>query len=242
MNTKSQYSPPLNWGKDPVSQFIDTSEKNAHASFVKMPREFKRIVFFDELFRLGIDCSSHSKLWFQNFFFLKSHSAYLGAARLSSSAETSELPMVLRGALEWSLYGHFFQYHQDLAETWLNLGELHKKDPAVVYKFSRKRLLKCLQEKSPALGQKAEKLYSYLIESGAHPNELSLSSSISIDQTQSNVSIKNVYLSSNPKIIKMGLLTTAKVGYCCLKIWELLLKERFEIIGISVRLDNCEIK
>ena len=242
MSNKSQYSPPPNWGKDPVSKFIETSEKNTHASFVNMSREFELIVFFDELFRLGIDCASQSKLWFQNFFFLKSHSAYLGAARLAASGETSELPMVLRGSIEWSLYGHFFQYHQDLAETWLNLGKLRKEDPDVVYKFSRKRLLKSLQDKSSILGQKTEKLYSYLIESGAHPNELSLSSSMSINQIKNNFSIENIYLSSNPDMIKTALLTTGKVGYCCLRIWEFLLKERFEITGITERLDNCEIK
>lgn len=241
MKNETQYNPPVNWGKDPVSQFIDSSEKNAHATFANMPKEFNLIVSCDELFRLGIECSSHSKHWFENFFFLKSHSAFLCGARLSMSAETSELPMVLRGSLEWSLYGHFFHNHQDLAETWLNLRELREKDPNVVYKFSRKRLLKCLQDKSSILGEKAEKLYDYLIEAGAHPNELSLSSTTNMEKINTNVFIKNFYLSSSPDGIKYALSNTYHVGYCCLRIWELLLKERFEIMGISQKLDKLGI-
>ena len=242
MINDENYHPPPNWGKDQVSKFFEIAEKNSQATFIKMSPDYQRIVFFDELFRLGIDCASHSKYWFQNFFFLKSHSAYLGAARFATSTQNSELPMVLRGTLEWSLYGHFFQYFPDLIETWLNLNELRENDPDIVYKFSRKRLLFCLQEKSPSLGQKAEKLYGHLIDLGAHPNELSLSKSIKIEEASSDVSISNLYLSSNPDAIKWSLLTTSKVGYCCLRIWELLFKKRFEIMGISDKLDRCEIK
>lgn len=226
-------APPNNWTQDKLTEFIEIAHQNGFATFVNFPNWIRKLVEVDSLFRRASDVLSHGKAWFESFFFLRSHSSYLSAARLALSGQQAEAFIILRGAIEWVLYGHFFKKSPELAETWLNLPDLRKTDPDIVYKFSTKRLLESLKADDKSLSKIVEKLYSRCIEFGAHPNEKALLSALKIEELPGEKRFEIGYLNVDKLSLEHGLKSSAQVGVVCLKVWEMVFAERFKIAGIA---------
>lgn len=74
--------PPLQWGKDRITDYIDIARENGFATFVKCNQEFSNLIEIDQLYRLAVDCTQNIKDWFAFLFILKSHSAFLVAVQL----------------------------------------------------------------------------------------------------------------------------------------------------------------
>lgn len=47
--------PPPGWGKDELSQFIETANRNAWATYVKLPEEAKRLNTVHLLFKTAVE-------------------------------------------------------------------------------------------------------------------------------------------------------------------------------------------
>jgi hypothetical protein len=81
-------------------------------------------------------------------------------------------------------------------------------------------------------------LYERVIAFGAHPNEKSLSLALKRTETEHSIRFDVSYLTDSPTVIKHGLKTVTQIGIACLKIAEIVLPERFKIVGLSDKIQS----
>jgi len=231
--------PPPRWGNDKVTSFFKQAEENSYATFVHERVYFKRLVDINDIFCSAVDYMENSKEWFALLFFLKAHSAFLASLRLAVAPQLPETFILLRGALENSLYGWYIFKNKKLAKIWLERHEsdAHKKN--VKNKFKIVTVLDSLDKDDSRLGRATKELYERCIDYGAHPNEKSLSAHLRQTKTVDAIQFDLHYLSNNLTVIKFGLKSSAQAGVLCLKILELIIPERFKITGLDVKLENA---
>ncbi len=62
---------PPNWGKDSLSEFLETARHNTIATFVNCSNEYKTLKTIHVIFNYVKDNLNHTPEWFTNFFFFK---------------------------------------------------------------------------------------------------------------------------------------------------------------------------
>jgi len=241
-NQKTSKQVPPQWADDSLSAFIETAKQNSYATFVNHKAAYKQLLKVDELFRDAIDCLVNTKDWFPSFFLLRSHSAYLGAVRLAISGQVGEAYMVLRGCLENALYGLFFYKNPNKAKLWYERHDSDIKRKEVRDEFKIYRMFQIIEKEGPNVSGACRDLYETCIDYGAHPNERSVSSVLDRAESGTAVNFNLKYLSGDSDVLRFCLLNTVRVGLCCLCIFELILKERFEISGLTNKLNPLAVK
>jgi hypothetical protein len=236
MNT----SVPPNWGKDPLSEFVDVARHNGFATFANCPVEYNLLSTVDGLFRHAIDNLVNTPEWFAAFFLLKCHSAYLGASAFSISGQCAESYMVLRGCLESALYGLYLCRHKNSCETWLQRHENEASLKRVKDEFKIVNMFSELKAVDVATHQATKGLYERTIDYGGHPNEQTLTSLLKRTDEGNNVRFDLAYLSADTPAFRLALKTTAQVGVCSLLIFRNVYRERFAILGIDERLEKLK--
>ncbi len=230
----SKLEPPKGWGEDRVTSFFDVARENCYATFHNDSSYFKRIIEINKIFLSAIDYMENSKSWFALFFFLKAHSAFLGAVYLASATEIPEAFMVLRGVLENSLYGLYIDKNPKLARIWLERHKDEASKKEVKNKFKMIFMFNLLANCDSKLEKATKTLYERCIDYGAHPNERSLSLFLKKEDKENGAIKFNLqYMTDNPTAIRFCLKSAAQVGVCSLKILELIIPQRFQITGLS---------
>jgi hypothetical protein len=229
---------PPEWGKDKITEFLDTVRGNNYATFVQLKHLFSRLIDIDEIFRTAIDSMNYSRKWFELLFFLKAHASYLASVGLSSGTQISEAYMVLRGVLESSLYGYYIHKNPKLADTWLRRHDSRKAKDIVRNEFQIRKMMNSLKAHNPKLGNVLEELYERTIDFGAHPNERSLTALLKQDKKGDEIEFKLKYITDDPILIKVCLKSTAQIGVLSLKILELVIPERFQLTGLDRKLER----
>ncbi|MFC1709351.1 hypothetical protein ACFL2J_04770 [Candidatus Omnitrophota bacterium] len=236
LSRKIELTIPHNWGKDEITLFLEKTNEQSHATFVKLKGEFLKLIEIDELFTKAQECAQNSKEYFPALFILKSHSAFLGAVRLAIGTQAPESYMVARGILECILYGFNIYKNPSYAKIWLTRDENKKNKKNVSDKFAIRGILRLLCKTDTGLSESAQKVYETTIEYGAHPNEKSLSAVLKMKKSKDAVTFNVQYLTDNIMAIRLSLVTIARAGLVSLKIAELILTERFKISLLSDRI------
>lgn len=231
---------PPNWGKDSLSEFIDTTRHNTFATFVNCPSQYNTLKSIQDAFRYATDNLINTPEWFAGFFLLKSHSAYLGGVRFSISGQCPESYMVLRGCIEAALYGLYFFRNKSSHETWLNRHNSEESLKRVKDEFKIGNLFSVLKTVDPKIHDTAKLLYNRTIDYGAHPNELALTSVLRKTEEGDTIKFNLNYLSCDTPAFHLALKTTAQVGLCSLFIFKNVYSERFKLLGIDSTLDKLK--
>lgn len=216
-----------------MSEFIDTANWNTYATFANLREVWAVLVRIDGTFRRAIDAMENSRAWFAGFFLLGAHASYLGALRLSASTQLPEAYMVLRGCLESSLYGLFLHGRPDLQETWLGRHESDEATEQVRREFRIGSMLDLLEARDTVTGRAAQELYDRTIDFGAHPNERALMQNLRMTRNEEAVRFERNYLVGDSTALRLCLKTNAQVGVCSLRIFRLVMPERFDLLGLS---------
>lgn len=232
--------PPPGWGRDTLSEFIEMARRNAFATFVQGRPIWERLTRIDSLFRRAVDAMNNSRAWFAGFFLLRSHASYLGGVRLSVSGQLPEAYMVFRGCLENALYGLLVHEHPDLRSVWLRRHEDEASKQRVRDEFKIGRMLDLLETKDATTCGVVRSLYDRTIDYGAHPNEMALTSVLRQTENPDSVRFDVNYLSDASTLaLPLCLKTNAQVGVCSLRIFRLVIPERFTILGLADDLDTA---
>lgn len=228
---------PPSWGKDSLSEFIDTARNNSFATFVNCSAEYDILKSIDDIYRYAIDSLANSPDWFAVFFLLKSHSSYLGSAMLSVSGQCAECYMTLRGCIEAALYGLYLSRHRASCKTWLQRHNDENSLKLVKNEFKIRNLFNDLKIVDSVTHKAVKTLYDRTINYGAHPNEAALTSLLNKTQENNIIQFNLSYLSGNTPAFYLALKTTAQVGVCSLLIFKNVFSERFAILGIDKKID-----
>jgi len=232
--------PPPGWGCDGITEVFDKARKNEFATFANLKEEVNRLIGIDSLYKKIIELLNHSPEWFTGFFVLRAHSNYLAACRMCCSGQVPECYVLLRSCLENALYGLYLAKNPESREVWLRRHESEEHKRAVRNEFKIRNMFDLAVEMDKKSGEITEKLYERTIDYGAHPNERALMQTMQKKETDENIEFKIAYFDEDAKPLRLALKTTAQVGICSFYLFYPVYKERFDIMGITEKLDRVK--
>jgi len=212
--------------------------ENVRITFEHRPYEIAAwLEGLDELFRLAgaakLRGGSDAELLLP-YFLARSHSAYLAGVRLSTGGQVAEAYMTSRGCLEHALYACLVCGDEALAVVWAERGTSEAATKKCKAVFTVGAAKKCLRARNSEVGRIAAELYQRTIERGAHPNVDDWLTTADMDGSGGSTQM----LFAGTPAWKLSVQTTAQVGYCSLRVFELLYGQRFGATGISRRLHD----
>jgi hypothetical protein len=230
--------PPPCWTDDDLTDFIQMTVENTYATFHNNKREFEIIRNIDKFYGTIIDHLLNPKDFLASMLLLRSHSAYRGACRMSLSGQVVETFVLLRSCIESSLYALHINRNPSAGEKWIKRHENEKTLKDAKNEFRYSNVINTLQLVDPSIFKTTKLLYERTIDFGGHPNERAITSMMEIIEKDGRKEIQQIYLVGNNKMLLNGLKSTAQVGLCALYILYNIFKERFDIIGITQKIDQ----
>jgi len=230
MNNKTV---PEGWGEDTLSAFIDLANTNTLGAFVHYKDWFTLLQDIDSIFNKFSKHMLNVSVFYEPFLFVRAHSTYRAAIRLATSGQMPEAFSLLRGCLEYSLYGFYFNRFPSAIQTWIGRDESEAGKKKARNTLTFGKMLFELKESSEATGSAARQLYERTIDAGAHPNRKTITLSMKREETDELVSFDLAQLNNNPEMLLFGFKTCSQVGICALKIFKLVFPERFDLLGLS---------
>ena len=232
-------SPPA-WGKDTLSSFIQQALKNTFASFHNYKEQYLILEEIHSIFEVfNKNMIADTKLLTQ-FFLFRSHCAYLGGVRLALSGQVAESYMVLRGCIESALYGLFLYNNPSLMEIWFKRHNDENSKQKVKNLFKIIEMFKLLKDNNEEIYRISKQLYELTIDYGAHPNERAFTSNMEIKRSVGKSKIIMSFLNTDRIPLLFCITTTMQTGLCSLYIFQIIFKDRFNILGLSDRMDKLK--
>ena len=233
---KNTISPPPRWGEDELTKFLDCVRENQFATFVNKMPETKKIVKIDEIFLrvipLGLNpCNLTVGLLMQ-----RAHSAYRAAASRAFAGQSAELYPLLRLMLEQGGYAILINRKPELEEVWLNRHESVADRKKVPKEFNSGNIRDAIASSDPRLNGIFYTLYERTIDFGAHPNEMSVTGGLKIEEKENRKDFTLIYLHGDGTVFDHSLQTLAQIGVCVLLIFQEIFRDKFELLGVSSEL------
>ena len=228
---------PENWAKDDLSEYLDISMSNGMATFANLKDDYKALKEIDGLFVLvGNSIDNPEEIW-PAVLFYRAHSAFRSAVYLVMAGHQIEAFAIMRQAIEYALYANHMAKRPQSIQIWLDRPNSKKDTNKCRTEFGYGNVVKSVKIKK--LNDIVRELYGCCIDYGAHPNEASVFSSMMIERPEEGkVHLKQTYLSCEGQIMELTLKTVKTVGVCVLDVFQLVWKERFQIVGIDEKLNK----
>jgi len=155
------------------------------------------------------------------------------------SGQVPQLHSLLRLCLEQAGYGHFVAGDVKRFERWMNRHDQTSRTQKDKWRreFSHGKVSKALADADHELGSLYEKLYDLTVDFGAHPNVRGAAHSMNIFAApDGSTKLDVLCLNNRPDTVRFGLMFTAQVGLCALRIGRVIFPDR--AIGLSPQLDE----
>jgi hypothetical protein len=224
---------PEGWGQGSLSAFIDLANRNTYGTFVHYKDWFERLQQIDATFNKFSANLFNVPVFYEPFLFVRSHSSYRAAIRLATSGQVPEALSLLRGCIEYALYGFYLNKFPAAIKTWAERDDSDAGRKKARKELTFAKLLSELDKSSITTGKATRHLYDLTIDAGAHPNRKTITLAMKRQETDELISFDLAQLNDDPTMLIMALKTCAQVGICSLKIFKLVFPERFDLLGIS---------
>ena len=231
-------SRPPKWTDDLLSDFADAAFRNVLATFVRKKPQFDTLIQIDRLYVEIAKNLSHPENTLAPLFVIRSHSAYRAGCQLASGGQISESFCVLRACLECALYCLHIYEHDSLGEVWLRRHDDRASLKASKDEFTHGKVMTTLRNNDPKLCATIQSLYERTIDFGGHPNERSISGSLKMETSETEVAVKQLYLHGDSLSLEHGLKSSAQIGLGGLYILRHVFRERFDILDLTSSLDQ----
>jgi hypothetical protein len=171
---------PPSWGTDELSKFWDAARSNQFGTFVNKRPIYNRLV--------AIDCAfvEVSKRWtnpqseLAAMLLLRCHSAFRTAAGHAAAGQVVESYIMNRASLEFAAYAlHIFR-NPSLGMVWLNRHQDDASRKAAKRAFLHSAVKATVATVNQHAAKRFEELYQRTIDFGGHPNERSVTGSMSL--------------------------------------------------------------
>ena len=236
MNERNE--PPLQWGRTRVTDYFESARSNGIATYVNNRTWFEKLERIDALFRTAIDNLHNSPKILPAWLLMRTHAGYLAAFQLSVCGQVTESYIIMRNCIESCLYAFHADTKSEAALVWINRNdsESAKKDSKREFQFST--VLSTLETVDSKQAAIVEVLYDRLIDFGGHPNAYSILTNLKLAIDPNKVDFKLLYTNAGSESQNLALKTLGQVGLTCLYIFKRIWKERFDITGLSDRIER----
>lgn len=230
---------PDNCATDSLSEYIDAAINNIAATFANDKNEYPLISEIDSIFfEIAQAINNPGERIVEAILLLRSHSSFRASAMLAMSGMVPETFVQLRNCLENALYSLHIHKNEGYDEIWLNRHTDDDSLKAVKRHFLMVDVKRTLQETDAKNYEVAQTLYDRTIDFGAHPNEMAATSSLTITEENGDTRLQQVYLTGGDMQQRHAMKTAAQVGVCALYVLREIFRERFDILGLTARLDK----
>jgi hypothetical protein len=222
-----------------LEEYLQQAHQNTFAS-VQNEDELGRLGDIATLYFDGRDAlDNYGKNPLVPAFYLMAYSSFLAGVRLASSGQTPEAYTVLRGCIERSLYGLHVSRSPALAQVWLERGQDDASKKAVRDEFSYGKVSATLHALNSKLGEISHRLYEQTIDDGGHPNARAYLGNIEHNQEDDGkITFELNILNPGSDSFRLALKTCSRVGAVSLHIFKEIFALRFDLLGISERLER----
>ena len=229
---------PPKWTDDPLSEYSNQAFRNMLATFVHKAAQFGLLVSIDRHFLNIASNLSRSASILSPLLLMRSHAFYRAASQLAAGGQIAESFCLLRACLECALYCLHIHKDEPLGEAWLRRHDDDSSRKLVRNEFAYGKLIHTLRDVDPKLGETVGILYERTIDFGGHPNERSITASTTMETTDGDIDLQQIYLHADSLSLDHGLKTSAQVGLGALYVLRHVFRERFDILGITSKLDE----
>jgi hypothetical protein len=140
--------------------------------------------------------------------------------------------MVGRGCLEFALYGLYFAKKPETFDTWTARNEGAAQKTKVRKEFPVGNLMEVLRSADRRCAEVATALYERTIDLGAHPNQLSVFSSLAQSEDEARVAFDTNYIMADSPPLRLALRSVTQIGVCALDVLKCVFSQRFELLGL----------
>ncbi len=174
--------------------------------------------------------------------FFRSHSAFRSAATLGFGGALVEGMAVLRLSLEFAGYAALIADDPTLALPWFDRDTKATAKKRVRDEFQGGKIKAALTKLDPKVSAAYGEIYERLIQFGAHPNEKSITSNLTIEKDAGTTMLNQVYLQGDGKALDHWLRIASQLGICTLKIFERIHHARFAELKVSPRIAELALR
>lgn len=228
-------SKPPGWGTDSLTKSMEDAYLHRFATFVRMKERFQNLIRLDSWFVEAAEDGWRDQP-FPNmlaaFLFVRSHVAYRAACEHATAGQMVEAFVQNRACLECAGYALHIHKNPTLGETWLRRDDDTDAREKMMKAFRAKNIKKTIEKTKPQLEKDFAKLYERAIEFGAHPNQQSVTGSL----TKRNTGFSLATRHGGDTAHTFALSSTAMSGFCALEILQEAFREQFEHSGVSANL------
>jgi hypothetical protein len=230
--------PPPGWGDDELSRFLDRVRSHQWATFANLMGPSNKLRDIDALFMRAGSNMLNPKHLLAPFFLLRAHSAFRAACGTSMAGQVAETFPLLRSTLEFAGYGLRIAVNDPLGEVWLRRHDDEETIKVVKREFTISNIRGTIEARDKKLAEVFDTLYQRAVDFGAHPNERSITGSMSVEEQPGQKLYKQMFLHDDDLPMRHALRTTAQVGICALQVLQWAFRERFELLGIRAELEQ----
>ena len=231
---------PQGWGDDKLSEFLWLARNNQLVTFALKRSEYGKLREIDAAFvQIGENLLNPKNLLSANMLY-RSHSAYRAACGTSMAGQAPETYVLLRSCLEFAGYGLFIFKSPELGITWLNRHDGPDATRAMKRAFQAVNVQKVVESADARLGEIYRTLYERAIDFGGHPNVMSVTGNMTMNECDGRVEMNHLYLHGDDDALLMALKTTAQVGITSLHVLQHVFQERFMLLGLHEKLAQIQ--
>jgi len=227
------------WGKTFTTEFLQKADENTRITYLNLPGYFEMLEGVSDIFMEASDTVGYSNL--SNFVTeLLMHRAcgnYLASVRLSSSGQLPESYLQLRACIESALYAFNVYSDPKLAQVWLDRHKDSKSRKESSKQFKPIFILSKLEQVNQSLERYVKSGYELCIDSGAHPNERSVTTSLSFAGGKMALDLFNT---TQEGIFRMCLSMCVTCGLDTIKIFNLIYPDDFKKFNAEERIQAIQ--
>lgn len=228
--------PPPGWGSDSLSKFLEDAYRNRFATFANKRPWFEKLSKIDACFALVAKDWLNPISIVTPLLYLRSHAKFRAACEHALAGQVAEIFPELRASLEYAGYALHIHKNSSLEEIWLRRHDDKQTLKVVNGEFTVTNIRKTIETSDRKLAAIFDELYQRAIDFGGHPNERSITSSLTIIEHADRKEMQQIYLHADGLILDYGLKTSAQVGLCALKILQEVFTARFELLGVRAKI------
>lgn len=229
---------PVNWGREPLSEFWDAAMNNVVANFAHDQPDIGLLRQVDHLFSRIVQNLIEPQNPMVALLLLRTHSAFRGASLVAMTGMPTEAYPLLRVVLEQAGYALLMHGNPGHDEAWLRRHDGPAEKRIVRRVFTPTEIKDLLGKVDKGLQKVFNELYEYAIDFGAHPNERSLTSNLSLSHAGRTKSYKVQYLHGNTIWVRSAIRNTARAGLFALFAFQHAMAARFQLLGIRDEMNS----
>lgn len=213
-------------------EYFKIARENLEYNFLQAP-------FFDKIdyiFSKLIENSSNPKSIDGNHHLLMAHSAYRATGLLLAAGAAANSYPVTRQMLEYAQYGYLIYVDPEFHKHWRKREE-SKASLNFVRNNIGNRFRDKLKSRNTNLYQAFREWYQILIDGGAHPTYMGMHLSMDVEERNDSLLISHLYLDKKGSVLAR-LCALNHTAIISLRLFRLVMRERFEILQISELIDD----